>query len=223
MFILVAVVAGVIVGFLRGGSLRALAAIDLRLLWLVPLGFLLQVVAFSDLVPGRDVVVALHLISYAVVLAAIAVNLHLRSLLVVLLGAAANAVCIAANGGFMPASPEALRSAGLEQELALLSANGYLAGSTLMNDATLLPFLGDVLALPAGTPLSNVFSVGDVVLALGLMLFLAKAMVPAQMAPQGDYAAALDLIKRWPTPTTAARPSGHSRWRTYHYEPLNQA
>ncbi|MGO9207292.1 MAG: DUF5317 family protein, partial [Candidatus Limnocylindrales bacterium] len=36
--------------------------------------------------------------------------------------------------------------------------------------------LGDVFALPAGVPLANVFSVGDVLIALGIVLVIVAAM-----------------------------------------------
>jgi hypothetical protein len=69
-------------------------------------------------------------------------------------------VTIAVNGGTLPASPSALRRAGLP-----LTEDEF-SNSAVIEDA-LLPWLGDVFAVPAGMPLANVFSIGDIVMALG--------------------------------------------------------
>jgi hypothetical protein len=61
----------------------------------------------------------------------------------------------------MPASAVAWRLAGRP------AASGF-ANSLPVDHARLL-FLGDVFAIPHGLPLANVFSVGDVLLVLGLM------------------------------------------------------
>jgi hypothetical protein len=60
----------------------------------------------------------------------------------------------------MPASPSALAGAGLDLE------PGF-QNSTALADPR-LAFLGDVFYIPASWPLSNVFSIGDVLIALGV-------------------------------------------------------
>jgi Family of unknown function (DUF5317) len=77
------------------------------------------------------------------------------------LGAALNLLAIAANGGVMPASPAALAAAGLPVDRPGFSNSAALAEPRLA-------FLGDVFAIPASWPLSNVFSVGDVLIGVGL-------------------------------------------------------
>ncbi|MBA2636630.1 MAG: MFS transporter, partial [Solirubrobacterales bacterium] len=78
----------------------------------------------------------------------------------------------------MPASGSALASAGLPADHGTDFAN-----SVAVADAD-LAFLGDVLAIPASWPLSNVFSVGDVVITLGIVVVLhvtcGSRLVPAR-------------------------------------------
>jgi len=62
----------------------------------------------------------------------------------------------------MPASPTALTGAGLG-----LDEPGFQNSTSLAEPR--LAFLGDVFSLPASWPLSNVFSVGDVLIALGIV------------------------------------------------------
>ena len=65
----------------------------------------------------------------------------------------------------MPADPDALAAAGVHQEA------GDFANSTAVAHPH-LAFLGDVFAVPASWPVSNVFSVGDVVLVVAALLAL---------------------------------------------------
>ena len=48
--------------------------------------------------------------------------------------------------------------------------------SVLMGPGTALPWLGDVFVLPRPIPLANVFSVGDVLIALGIAWCVARSM-----------------------------------------------
>jgi hypothetical protein len=87
-------------------------------------------------------------------------NRHVRGLWIIALGAALNATAILANNGVMPASEKALRTAG-----ELKVADGFV-NSTVMQHPRLL-LLGDVFAIPESWPLHNVFSVGDICIAIG--------------------------------------------------------
>jgi hypothetical protein len=86
-------------------------------------------------------------------------NRRVPGLLVVAAGALSNGVTIAANGGVLPAAPSALAVAGMSDP------TGF-TNSGVVHDPRLW-FLGDVFAIPAGWPLANVFSVGDLLIVLG--------------------------------------------------------
>ncbi|MHB1007610.1 MAG: DUF5317 domain-containing protein [Chloroflexota bacterium] len=225
MLLLAFVLLGIAVGLLRGGNLRHLADLPLRWAWLIFLGFLLQFAAFTELGPAllarldlgtvaprgllsAYATPALHLASYAAILLFILLNLGFWPLRILGLGTLANVAAIAANGGYMPASPAAMQAAGLEQQMLLLAEKGHLANSTLANEATQLAFLGDIFGLPAGT-LANVFSVGDVLIGLGALLLVAAGMRPKRVEATGDYTSALALIQAWPAPPPGCRPSGY--------------
>jgi hypothetical protein len=72
---------------------------------------------------------------------------------------------ITANGGVMPADAEALAAAGVHQTA------GDFANSTVLAHPR-VAFLGGVFAVQASWPVSNVFSVGDVVLVVAALLAL---------------------------------------------------
>ena len=128
------------------------------LIW-VTLG--LQVVAVEVPLPGILAPV-LHVLTYAVVLGFLWANRNLTHLLLVAAGAASNGLTIALNGGVLPASQGAVAAAAIDTHMAF--ANSAVVAHPV------LPWLGDVFAWPAPLPLANTFSVGDVLIAIGVVL-----------------------------------------------------
>jgi MFS family permease len=143
------------------GRLGGIERLRFRRPWTVGLALAIQVVVISVLRgPADPVHVGLHVCSYVLGAWFLFENRRIPGVWLMAAGAASNIVAIVANGGVMPAAPSALTTAGLP-----------LAVSTFKNSAALaqprLLFLGDVFAVPASWPLHNVFSIGDVLLALG--------------------------------------------------------
>ena len=189
MFVLVvAVVGGLLAGALLGGSLGNLERLSLRLAPLVVLALLLQVVIFSPLGThfSRGETITLHLGSYALLLVFVIANIRLRPIVCFGAGVVSNALAIVVNGGHMPATRGALRIAGLTE-------TGQHNNSVLAGPGTHLRFLVDVFALPHTVPLANIFSAGDVLIALGLAWLIASGMrgrddatpAAAPCSPQG--------------------------------------
>lgn len=181
MFILYAIPIGIIAGLLLGGRLDRLA--DLRLRWapLALLGLLVQVALFADPVSSvvGDAAPAVYVASTAAVLVAVLRDVRVRGMAVVALGAACNLAAIVANGGYMPADPAALASV---VEL----SPGY-SNSVVVADPALRP-LTDLFALPSAFPLANVFSIGDVLIGIGIALVIVFAMRarPARSSEAGS-------------------------------------
>ena len=177
MFILYAIPIGILAGYLLGGRLERLG--DLRFRWapLALLGLAVQVALFSD--PLAQVVgdagPPIYVASTAVVLVAVLRNLDIPGVAIIAIGAGSNLVAIVANGGYMPADPDALAAIGG-------IAPGYSNSSTVA-DPALAP-LTDIFALPAWVPFANVFSIGDVLLGAGIAITIAAAM-RSGVAPAG--------------------------------------
>lgn len=149
------------------GRFGALADIHLRRWWLLAAGIGLQVAALSGLPNALGS--GLHAASYLAGAAYLLSNLHLSGLWWVAVGGAMNLVGIAANGGTLPASRAALKVAGIDTS----------RGSSFLNSAALeeprLAFLGDIFAIPEKLPFSNVFSLGDVVIWVGIFITVHRA------------------------------------------------
>jgi hypothetical protein len=169
VFILYAVPIGIAAGFLVGGRLDRLG--DLRFRWggLALAGLLVQVLLFSGPVASTIGAAgpAVYVASTAAVLLAVLRNIRIPGLPLVTAGAAANLAAIAANGGLMPAAPEAVAGLGP-------GAEGF-SNSVVMADPALRT-LTDIFALPAWLPFANVFSLGDVLISLGVVVVIALGM-----------------------------------------------
>ncbi len=152
------------VAYLRGGRLHRLADAPLRWSWLLLGGVGMQVLV--DVAAARGVFAdastagwLLLVTSQLLVVGWILANAHLPGTVLIGIGLLLNAVVIAANGA-MPVSPEAMAAIGLEPTVTPTGKH------TLLTDETRLPWLADILPLP---PLRSVISVGDIVLAAGLL------------------------------------------------------
>lgn len=170
MFVLYAILAGLLIGWLSGGSIARLA--DLKIHWrpLIMGGLLFQVVLFSGPVAERigDLGPWLYIASTAAVLVAVVRNWRIVGLPILAVGAASNAVAIMANGGFMPASVAALASLGK------VFPATYSNSSLVAHPA--LELLTDIFAMPHPMPFANVFSIGDVFISVGVGIVIAVAM-----------------------------------------------
>lgn len=148
-----------------GGRFSALAELPLRRWQLVLAALAVQILVISVLVdPPHLLAATLHLLSYALAGGFLWANRALPGLPVAAAGGGLNVLAIAANDGVMPASASALRLAGLDD------GGDHFVNSGVVDEPR-LAWLGDVFAVPESVGLlANVFSVGDVVLAVGAVL-----------------------------------------------------
>jgi hypothetical protein len=150
---------------LAGGRLSALATVRLRHAWVLPVTLVVQILIIS-IVPGgpEDLYRIVHLATYGAAAAFLILNRRVPGLLLIGAGGGLNALAISANGGVMPASRSAVEIAGLAAH------DGFVNSGAVANAK--LAFLGDVFPVPDWLPLSNVFSVGDVLIVLGAAIAL---------------------------------------------------
>ncbi len=188
MIVPLAAVLAVLLPAPLGGRLARFAVLRLRSTEVIGAAFLAQLGAVKTLPGPRWLLVLLHLGSYVAAGAFVWVNRRVPGMVVLGLGALVNGMTIAVNAGTLPASPTALARAGM------LTADAGFVNSGVVH-APRLAFLGDVFAVPAGLPLANVFSVGDVLIVLG-----------------AGWASWRICGTRWSAPWRP-RPAGHAKGR----------
>ncbi|MBI5840716.1 MAG: DUF5317 domain-containing protein [Chloroflexi bacterium] len=185
MILLLALVAGLLVGLEWARWHRRPYQIpELRYLWLVFAAFLPQlIIIYLPLVRvcTPDWLAAASLLASQVLLLGFAfLNRRLPGMSILLLGSLLNLVVIAANGGFMPISPQ---TAGrlVPKELLLDISTGARFGTKdilLHPQETRLEWLADRFLPPAWFPYQVAFSLGDVFLAIGVFWLLAFQKAP---------------------------------------------
>ncbi|HET7483154.1 MAG TPA: DUF5317 domain-containing protein [Actinomycetota bacterium] len=163
--ILITAVLGGALALALGGSLNALAATKFRALWLLFLALGIQLIFIfgrSSFLAGAGVWV---FSAAQVALAAFLIANHsLPGMKVAALGFLLNATVIAANGA-MPVSARAELT--VHDELPPAEGAGYK--HERLDDDTVLPWLGDVIALRG---VETVVSAGDVLIAAGIGLLV---------------------------------------------------
>lgn len=191
MILLTAVASGLLAGLLRANIRgRRLTSPNLRFLWLVVAAFITQLLAFNlsltrTRLPDQAASAAL-ILSQVMLLVFVWVNRRQPGFWALNLGLALNLLVIAANGGWMPISPETVR-------LLILSvpAGSWMIGQrfgfgkdvVLSVPETRLWFLSDCLLLPAWFPCRVAFSAGDVFIALGAFWALWAMAKPQENLP----------------------------------------
>ena len=197
MFILYALVVGLLLGVVTGGSPARLAALRFRWGPAVAAGLLTQVVLFST--PAGDALGGLapwvYIASNVLVLAAVARNVAIRGLALVFAGGLSNALAILVNDGYMPVSAAAMAAMGRVERA------GY-SNSRFLEDVQLAP-LTDIFAMPTWLPGANVFSVGDMLIGIGAAAAIGFALHRRDLDPP---------VAARPTPFVdgAPRPDGAS-------------
>jgi len=164
VFLLAVVILSVLTVRPAGGSLAALGRVRLRYASAI-FGALALQVAILGVVPGGSPELhrILHIASYALAAVFVVANRRLAGMRMLALGATLNLIAILANNGVMPASRSALRTAGM-----LATSAGFVNSAAVAHPRLLV--LGDILAVPHAVPLANVYSIGDVCIAIGVAL-----------------------------------------------------
>jgi len=170
MFLLYPIVLGLLLGLLLGGRAAGLGSLQLRWGWVFAAGLGIQVVLFSAPVTDRigELGVPIYVLSTGLVALAVLLNRRITGMPLVALGAISNLAAIVANGGYMPASAAAMAALGK-------TAPTVYSNSAIVHDPWLWP-LTDIFALPTWLPGANVFSIGDVLIALGVIVVIVSAM-----------------------------------------------
>ena len=183
MILFFPIVFGVVLGWLRRGRVANLAALPVRGAWLPLMAVALQLafVFFTHADPGvpSSVRVGVLLATYGGLIGFLLLNRRLPGVGFLLLGAGLNAAVMAANGGYMPITPEALARSGHEGQIVRREGSLFVYGSkdiVLEAGDTRLGFLSDVFGIPEELPFSATFSLGDVLIGVGAGVLIARGM-----------------------------------------------
>lgn len=193
MILLQALIIAILLGVIRGGRPNLQNPLPLRWPALPLICLVAQFVAMrlgGPRTAGFDLPAAILLVSNLALLVMVWINRRVPGMCWLGLGLLLNLTVMLANGGYMPIAPDTLERIG-GQAMAAAPAGTRLLGYkdiVLPREQTCLGVLSDVLVLPP--PLAaNAFSPGDVLIVVGLFLFVQRVLLPDATAGSREVAA----------------------------------
>ncbi|MCT8137706.1 DUF5317 domain-containing protein [Anaerobacillus sp. CMMVII] len=167
-----------IVGFLRKGNLLGIANLKLNAGFVFPLLLAIQLsiyvfqsrFEFLTLISGY-----LFIAVYLFGMYFLWLNRHHHGFILIFAGVFLNFLVMALNGGRMPVSMEA--ALVLDPHYIDVLKNSVYGKHTLLTESTRLAFLGDVIPITSPYPKSQVISIGDVFMNIGVFFFIQHLML----------------------------------------------
>jgi hypothetical protein len=183
MFLLIAILIGFAAGLILRGHPANLLRLQLRWPVLIFAALVTQLAIFTSWLPvPRLLLPLLYILSNVIALIWVGRNIGIQGIPCVALGAVSNLVAIVANGGRMPVDGALLaRARGAAAETAVALGQSP-TNSVITSGQTRLLWLTDRFLMAPPFPFPTVFSVGDVLIGLGVAWVIAAGMRAAASA-----------------------------------------
>jgi len=171
MFVEAAIFA-IIIGYLLKGKLKNIETEKIKGIEFVICAFLIKIILIACIQKGLlkigMVTYLIYIVQYILILVFTFLNRRNPLLVVIGVGILLNALVIFSNSGTMPVSMKAVQAYGIKINV---SSKGMYSA---LDSSTRLAFLGDIF--PAKLIIHFIFSIGDVVTAIGMMLYIILGM-----------------------------------------------
>lgn len=171
MFIL-ALIASIIIGYILKGKLQNLADINLKHLYLIFIGFMIEfgiiILIQNQILTASLNTYLLDIVMYIFIFAFVILNKKNPYIVLMGIGFLFNAVAIFSNGGTMPVSQSAVEILGFSNNV---NNEGLYS---IINSSTRFDLLGDII--PINFIGRFIVSIGDIIAAIGMMLLIITGM-----------------------------------------------
>jgi hypothetical protein len=181
-----------IVGVLRKGNLRAFSQLNLKWGWVFPLLLVVQLAVFSFQNNSEflgQLSGSIYIVVYIVGLIFLFLNRKHPGFILIFIGVFLNFIVMVLNGGRMPVSVEA--AAVLDPGYIQALKESLYAKHTMLTSTTHLGFLGDVIPISDPYPRTQIISIGDIIMNIGIFFFIQYLMVKHPLAKRGNEASLL--------------------------------
>lgn len=173
------IILSLLLGKLRGGKIKNLGNLYISGWYFIVLSFLIEIISIlivsnstgslSNIIEEKFFYI--HIFMYLLLIIGMTMNFHEEGFRVVLLGNILNFLPIIINGGKMPVSIKALKYSNLYTQLSLLD-EGRIMTHSLVDEATKLYYLSDIIPIPKPYPLPKIISIGDILIGIGLFIII---------------------------------------------------
>ncbi|MFJ5759591.1 DUF5317 domain-containing protein [Neobacillus sp. NPDC093182] len=178
-----------IVGLLRKGNLRAFSQLNLKWGWVFPLLLVVQLAVFklqNDSEFLGQLSGSIYIGVYIIGLIFLFLNRKNPGFILIFIGVFLNFIVMVLNGGRMPVSVEA--AAVLDPGYIQALKESLYAKHTMLTSTTHLGFLGDVIPISDPYPRTQIISIGDIIMNIGIFFFIQYLMVKHPLAKRGNAA-----------------------------------
>jgi uncharacterized protein YebE (UPF0316 family) len=168
----------VILGLLRGGSFRSFSELRLNYGWIFPALLAVQLIVFitqNNFSWMAAISPYIFIAVYVVGLCFLWMNRDQKGIMLIWIGVLLNFIVMIANGGRMPVSLDA--AAILDPAFTTFLKEGLYAKHQILTDASVFGFLGDIIPLSHPYPREQVISIGDVIINIGIFMFIQDLML----------------------------------------------
>jgi hypothetical protein len=170
----------IVVGKLRGGTFSNMKDATLEKWYFFVSAFAVEFTAVFMASKGVvffiENILFIHCLSYLLLFIGLFFNRDTLAFRIVFIGIFLNFIVIMANKGQMPVSGEAMLNIGLIDNMHAIR-DGEIITHTLIHNNTPLKFLGDIFVLGKPYPRPKIFSIGDIIMALGIFIYIQKIMI----------------------------------------------
>lgn len=178
-----------IVGIFRKGNLRAFSQLNLKWGWIFPLLLVVQLTVFmlqnkSEFLGQLSG--SIYILVYIIGLLFLFLNRKNPGFVLIFIGVFLNFLVMVVNGGRMPVSVES--AAVLDPGYIEALKESLYAKHTMLTSSTHLGFLGDVIPISDPYPRTQIISIGDIIMNIGIFFFIQYIMVNHPLAKKSDVA-----------------------------------
>ncbi|MCC5909269.1 MAG: DUF5317 domain-containing protein [Clostridiaceae bacterium] len=178
-----AIVLGILVGKIRGGKFKRLGSFALRFSWGILLAVCLRLITHIMIFLGHPTFIehrmVLFVITYCLLFIALFFNMNYKCMWLIMIGSTMNFAAIMFNGGSMPIDVALLEKMEFTNMLNSIKV-GALPNYIPLNSAgTITAYLGKRFTLSNFYPLNHIFSIGDILVALGICFLIQNMMRPS--------------------------------------------
>lgn len=176
-----------IVGLFRKGNLRGLAQLKLKWGWVFPLLLVIQLIVFvfqNKIKFLGQVSGFIYIAVYVLGLLFLFMNRKNPGFIFILIGVFLNFLVMVINGGRMPVSIDA--ASVLEPGYVEALKQSLYAKHQMLTSSTKLGFLGDIIPLSDPYPRTQIISIGDVIMNIGVFVFIQYLMLNHPALKKGE-------------------------------------